>query len=301
MSNTEQMFLAPEDSSPLAIKNIVAAEPLEVYLHRAKRLESLSKDSELSEYLDVCRILVATQAKLIADNQFESVPVFDVNNAMPLAVQYTGDDQYWIVQLQSLLSELLPLVQPSLATLIRELMQVEPERLTRYGRSLREGKFSEVPANFSLFIWSALALYWSHWAPFVIKRMDQNQVKQQSLCPVCGSHPVASVIRDKPRSGLRYLHCSLCETQWHYVRAQCTNCEQDEDMSLWSFDDYQANIRVESCDACHGYTKMLFVDNSPSMDVVADDLATMLLDQELSTQGYMATTVNPLLLAHETE
>ncbi len=72
-------------------------------------------------------------------------------------------------------------------------------------------------------------------------------------------------------------------------------------MTLWSFDDTHAAVRVESCHECHGYTKMLFVEKSPQMDVAADDLATLMLDSELNGKGFGATTVNPLLLAHETE
>lgn len=301
MTSACQIPLAANDKSPLAIANIIAADPLAVYLHRAKRLQTLSQDSELKEYLNLCTLLVKAQAKLIEQGNFGPAPKFDASKANPMATQYNGDNRYWLASLQSLLSELLPLVPNSVTEVIRELMALEQEKLADYGSSLREGKLSEVPARFSLFLWAALAVYWSHWAPLAIKRMDQSKLKQQSLCPVCGSHPVASAIHDETRTGLRYLHCSLCETQWHYVRAQCTNCEQDEDMSLWTLDNYQANIRIESCDACHGYTKMLFIGQSPHMDVVADDLASLVLDNSLSTEGYKSTAVNPLLLAHETE
>ncbi|MBU1391081.1 MAG: formate dehydrogenase accessory protein FdhE [Gammaproteobacteria bacterium] len=301
MTSACQIPLATSEQSPLTIANIIAADPLATYLHRVKRLQTLQKDHELKEYLNLCERLVKAQANLIEQGDFGPPPKFDIGKAKPLAAEFSADNHYWLGSLQSLLSELLPLGPKSVAKVIREMMQLDQAKLADYGRSLREGKLSDVPASYSLFIWAALAVYWSHWAPLVIKRMDQSQLKQQSLCPVCGSHPVASVIRDETRTGLRYLHCSLCETQWHYVRAQCTNCEQDEDMSLWTLDDYQANIRIESCDACHGYTKMLFIEKSPHMDVVADDLASLMLDNALNVEGYKSTTVNPLLLAHETE
>jgi hypothetical protein len=45
-------------------------------------------------------------------------------------------------------------------------------------------------------------------------------------CPCCGSKPVASVIRlGGAETGSRYLHCSVCQSQWHMVRVKCTRCE----------------------------------------------------------------------------
>jgi FdhE protein len=39
-------------------------------------------------------------------------------------------------------------------------------------------------------------------------------MEAHSTCPVCGSHPVVSVIRsDGPTAGLRYVHCTLCNTR----------------------------------------------------------------------------------------
>ncbi|GAB3482743.1 hypothetical protein GCM10027398_40120 [Azotobacter salinestris] len=47
----------------------------------------------------------------------------------------------------------------------------------------------------------------------------------QALCPCCGSAPVASVVHIEPqRSGVRYLHCSLCATEWHLERVKCSVC-----------------------------------------------------------------------------
>ncbi|WP_219012386.1 formate dehydrogenase accessory protein FdhE [Shewanella algae] len=301
MSQTAEIALAPGSESPLELKPLKAADPVSIYLRRAKRLEVLAKDSPLADYLELCRRLVAVQAKLAAEEDFGLPPAWDKSEGEPLADLGPSADSYWQGLLQQLLSELLPQVDESVARVLRLLMQQAPEQLSAWGQALRQGNLSAVPARFSLFLWAAMGLYWSHWAPAVIQRMDQRRVEQQSLCPVCGSHPVASVIVDEPRAGLRYLHCSLCESEWHYIRAHCTCCGHDKEMNLWSLDDYQANVRIESCEACHGYTKMMFLEKAPLMDVAADDLATLMLDSQLNEKGYGATTVNPLLLAHETE
>ncbi|MFQ6372659.1 formate dehydrogenase accessory protein FdhE [Shewanella sp. YIC-542] len=299
MSVASEIPLSPGDASPLALKPLLAATPLEIYRHRSQRLATLAEGSPLADYLKLCQLLVSAQLTVASTAPFGPAPELDMSVPVPLAAAHTLGNPYWLGLLQSLLSELLPQVPAQVAEVIRELMSLSPAQLAAYGDSLRLGQLSEVPSQYSLFLWAALSLYWAHWAPMVIARMDVAAVKQTTLCPVCGSHPVASVIREEPREGLRYLHCSLCETQWHYVRAQCTNCDDAKQLSLWALDDHKANIRIESCDNCHGYTKMLFVAKDPRMEVVADDLASLGLDGQLSEQGYRATTINPLLLAHE--
>ncbi|MGI1987068.1 formate dehydrogenase accessory protein FdhE [Shewanella sp. MF08487] len=301
MSQTAEIPMVPGSESPLELKHIKAVDPHAVYHRRAQRLLTLAKDSPLADYFELCRRVVSIQARLAEEADFGQLLSWGKEGAIPLSHLGSEVDSYWQGLLQQLLSDLLPQVDESVARVVRLLMQQSPEQLSTWGRALREGRMSDAPARFSLFLWAAMGLYWSHWAPMVIKRMDQRKLKQQSLCPICGSHPVASVIVDEPRAGLRYLHCSLCESEWHYIRAHCTSCGQDKEMTIWSLDDAQAQVRIESCDECHGYTKMMFIEKSPLMDVAADDLATLILDKELNAKGFGATTVNPLLLAHETE
>ncbi|KFZ37416.1 formate dehydrogenase [Shewanella mangrovi] len=296
MTIASEIPLSFADKSPLAIKPVIAADQQAVYQHRAERLAKLAEDSPLADYLTLCVSLVSTQQTL-CDTDMGPAPEVNVNQAMPL--QGHGSNQYWIVQLQLLLTQLLDKVPSSISPVVKRLMCQTPEQLQKWGNCLWRGHFSQVPAEYRLFIWAALAVYWGHWAPAVIARMDVNQIKQQTKCPVCGSHPVASVVVDKPREGLRYLHCSLCDSEWHYVRAHCTSCNQSKAVELWSFESHQAPIRVESCDDCDGYTKMLFLNLAPQMDAVADDLASMGLDAKLAEKGFHATTVNPLLLADE--
>ncbi|TKB54974.1 formate dehydrogenase accessory protein FdhE [Ferrimonas aestuarii] len=299
MTQTADIPVTPLSESPLELKTLLAAAPLELYQHRAKRLETLTSDSPLADYLELCRRLALVQADLAANADFGPSPITEAQASLKVIGPET--DVYWQGVLQQLLAKLLLQTEEPIARVVRLLMQQSQQQIATWGRALRQGQISQVPAQFSLFLWAAMGVYWSHWAPLVIKRMDLRQIEQQPLCPVCGSHPVASVIKDEPRAGLRYLHCSLCESEWHFIRAHCSNCGQDKEMSLWSMDDHQAKVRVESCDECHGYTKMLFVGQAPEMDAVADDLATLVLDAQLSEQGFVATTTNPMLLAHEAD
>lgn len=98
--------------------------------------------------------------------------------------------------------------------------------------------------------------------------------EQRQFCPVCGSMPVSSIVQIGTTQGLRYLHCNLCETEWHVVRVKCSNCEQSRDLHYWSLDNEQAAVKAESCGDCGTYLKIMYQEKDPKVEAVADDLAS---------------------------
>ncbi|MCH1932211.1 formate dehydrogenase accessory protein FdhE, partial [Shewanella sp. A25] len=109
------------DKSPLAIQPLIAANPKEIYQRRAERLAELAKDSPLADYLKLCSSLVGVQAKL-AETDMGPAPELNAALEQPMSVANTHDNRYWLAQLQTLLSEALPLVPANVAEIIRELM-----------------------------------------------------------------------------------------------------------------------------------------------------------------------------------
>lgn len=145
-----------------------------------------------------------------------------------------------------------------------------------------------------------------------------------TLCPVCGSHPVASVIRIGGQSqGYRYLHCALCASEWHMVRVKCSCCEHNEKIqyqAITAFDTPQAGAidpdthgqsrinklsdptkmaRAETCENCHTYRKIFNQEHDFNIDPLADDLASLTLDVLVSELGYARASGNPLLWLKE--
>ena len=145
-----------------------------------------------------------------------------------------------------------------------------------------------------------------------------------TLCPVCGSHPVASVIRIGGQSqGYRYLHCSLCASEWHMVRVKCSCCESNEKIQYQNITDIdtpeagaidpethgQTRInklsdptkmaRAETCDKCFTYRKIFNQEHDYHIDPLADDLASLTLDMLVSEAGYARASGNPLLWLKE--
>lgn len=289
------------DSLPkknLTIVPIITTDLSDIYQKRINRIQAIKTDSIFKDYLVLLEQIVKIQKNIHEKNQLGQLPNSG-KTSMPYAIENQMDNDAWQLALMEIIGGLLPLVDNKVSTVLRKLMAENKNQLQTYATLLREGKFSAVPAEYSLFIWSALSVYWAHWAPDAIKGLNTADCSEANLCPVCGSHPVVSIITDQPRKGLRYLHCSLCETQWHRVRASCTNCNEADKVYLWAEEEKDAQIRIESCEHCHGYTKMLFTNLNPNLEPVIDDLISLHFDQRVTEEGFKSTGVNPFLLSHE--
>ena len=117
------------------------------------------------------------------------------------------------------------------------------------------------------------------------------------MCPVCGTLPVASVVRTDTRSqGYRYLYCALCATEWHMVRVTCSHCQSTEGISYQhSIEGGPDAIRAESCEQLPHLPQDPLSGEGVSVEPVADDLASLALDLLLGEAGYHRGSGNPLL------
>ena len=69
-----------------------------------------------------------------------------------------------------------------------------------------------------------------------------------TVCPVCGSAPVASVLRiGGEAGGHRYLHCGVCATEWHMVRVKCGHCESTQGVRYQGVEVPTARPAPRSC------------------------------------------------------
>ena len=121
-----------------------------------------------------------------------------------------------------------------------------------------------------------------------------------SICPVCGSAPVASVLRIGGNiAGHRYLHCSLCATEWHMVRIKCSHCESTKGVRYQGAEDAEGKIgevvQAETCTACHTYRKLVNQEKDPYAEPLADDLASLTLDLLMGDTDFSRASGNPLL------
>ena len=154
---------------------------------------------------------------------------------------------------------------------------------------------------------AALQVWWTRQAAS-LNEADIGHVGTSTVCPICASRPVASVVEiGAAQSNLRYLHCSLCSTQWHMVRVTCSSCEATKGVAYYSLTgadvDSAANTapsrkiafaRAETCDSCHSYLKIFTREKEPQMEATADDLATLALDMLVDEAGYLRSGPNLL-------
>jgi FdhE protein len=130
-------------------------------------------------------------------------------------------------------------------------------------------------------------------------RLDTTRiayVDPATICPVCGSLPVASVLRIGGQAGgHRYLHCALCATEWHLVRVKCSHCESTKGVRYQGIEGGERTVLAETCDECHTYRKQADQEKDPFAEPMADDLASLMLDLLMAETPFARASENPWL------
>jgi len=107
----------------------------------------------------------------------------------------------------------------------------------------------------------------------------------KGYCPVCGSLPQISLLKDE---GLRFCLCSFCGFEWPSERLKCPFCENTDHNKLhYFYAEGNESYRVDLCDNCHQYIKTVDarkLDYAP--DLAIEDIVTIHLDILASEKGY---------------
>ncbi|HET7065776.1 MAG TPA: formate dehydrogenase accessory protein FdhE [Rudaea sp.] len=317
-----QRILQPGQIEALAqrsIPRIRLPQPSEVFASRATRLRELAAGNAIGDYLRLMATLVEAQHVALIERTRIAADVPDVGqlalareHGMPL-LQAAGRrrEHGW----RNLLKQLCATVAgakgfpASVAATCERIALTPHDELEAQADALLTGRNAEVDGAMAPFVMAALQVCWVD----VVSRFaaaDVQPLDIPGICPICGSLPVASIIRtEQPYQGYRFLHCALCATEWHMVRVMCTQCQATKDIGYHSIDggadaghEHKDNgrpgaaaVRAESCDTCHSYRKILYRENDSNVDPVADDLATMTLDLLMTEAGYHRGSGNPLL------
>jgi FdhE protein len=148
-----------------------------------------------------------------------------------------------------------------------------------------------------VFMGAALQVHYAR----IASRLDAKALVPvgDGACPSCGGAPVASMVVGWPGAhGSRFCTCSLCATQWHYVRIKCTLCSSTKGISYREIEGGDGTVWAETCESCHGYMKILHQHKNPDLDPVADDVASLGLDMLLQKDDYRRGSVNLFLLGY---
>lgn len=300
-----QRILEPHQIEALdhnTIPRVRLPQRTEVFSARAQRLHQLAGGHPIGGYLRLLAGLVTAQhdtlqsleAPLPADEFMRHAQA----HCMPLVPAAGGHrDGTWRTALTALLSSLRSqsaLPAPVTGLLVR-LDAMPPDALDAQADALLMGHDAEVDPAAAPFLMAALQVAWTAQASRLAEK-DVPMLDVHGVCPVCGTLPVASVVRiGGPYQGFRYLHCALCASEWHMVRIKCTHCEATEGIAYHVIEGGNEAIKAESCDECHTYRKIFYQEKDPLVEPVADDLGSLALDLLMSDTGYARSSGNPLL------
>jgi len=110
---------------------------------------------------------------------------------------------------------------------------------------------------------------------------------EKGNCCICGA--AASLGELRGNGQILHLRCGQCGADWRFRRLRCMYCgnEDHRTLSCLYSEDQREKMRVEACDRCRGYLKVIasFSPLSPEM-LAVEDLATMHLDYIAAGHGY---------------
>lgn len=282
-----------------------------VFSKRATRLRELVQQvPPLDEFLAFMARVVQAQHQVLNEREPAWKPASDAfdqalkHGMPPLGFQALRRDVQWSEDLRAMLDAIELHVGERQRPLLKALRQMDQDGLDALAEDvLKANPGTETTRPLLPLVAAALQISWLRLAMSLPRPPEKPTGEARALCPCCGAPPVASVIHnERHRAGVRYLHCSLCATEWHLERIKCSVCDSPGKLLYLSLDDEQGKpflpVQAEACGECHSYLKVMQREVHGRADPVADDLATLALDLLLAEEGeYGRSGYNPLLIA----
>lgn len=278
-------------------------DPTSVFAIRAQRLLALAEDHQLAPYLQFLASISGAQHHLQDGLPAPDMPPEDARararefGMPPLDRGTFTTDAAFDTTLDRLFSLAATIDMPEQAgaALARATAADAGSRAAMVRAVLDDAIPVEALAD-HLFVAAALQVHFVRQAAL----LDAKRLVPvgDGACPCCGGAPVASLVVSwaGPQNS-RYCVCSLCATQWNYVRIKCTLCGSTKGIGYRHLE-HDKMVRAEICDECHGYVKIMQQAENPALDPVADDVASLALDLLVREQGYRRGAVNPFMLGY---
>jgi FdhE protein len=277
---------------------IILPHPSALFAHRAERLLVLAEGHLMADWLRFLERIARAQHEAVGAMMVTAPSIESAVAAClpPLAPGTHNRNAVWHDALAALLRGADDPSLPDQATaVIATLRRTDAGALEVLAGSYLAGNLS-AQAGESLFIGASLQVYFARLAA-TLQAPALRLLPQRGLCPVCGFAPVAGVITAAGNApGARYLHCGLCATAWNHVRAVCINCGESRSLALHEIEGGSGAVKAETCDACHGYAKMMYQAADMQVDPMADDLASFGLDILVGEAGWSRHAPNPLVM-----
>ncbi|MGD9757902.1 MAG: formate dehydrogenase accessory protein FdhE [Comamonas sp.] len=299
-----QRILQPGEIEALdhtSFPRILLPQVNSLFAERAARLRQLANGNPIADYLLFVAQIMDAQHKAAATIEI-SAPDAELmaraqEHSMPLLPAVDTIDPAW----QAVLDNMLDTLQGSeglpapLQPLLKELRALTPETRADIAKKLLQKEVAARHVGMAPFIMAALQVTFAKRSASLSAR-DVPYTDPASICPVCASEPVASVIRIGGKvAGHRYAHCGTCACEWHMVRVKCTHCESTKGIHYQGIDGSGEEVLAETCDECGSYRKIVNQEKNPMVEPLVDDLASLMLDLLMSETQFQRASANPLL------
>ena len=273
-----------------------------VFAQRARRLRQLATGHSMATYLEFSAALAEAQQA-----QFDALAALPLPDATslarrrehgtpPLAPAGWPRDPVWravAVRLADEMDTIAP--EPARAAFAR-LRGAGADWLEAQAKALLAEDRQALDLACAPLIGAALQVCWTRLAAALDATWIARPEASHS-CPVCGQPPVAAVVRaGDADSGRRYLHCALCGTEWHVVRAQCSQCGNDKGIVYFAVENSKQPIQAEACPECGSYLKLCRLEKTPDAEPLADDLASIALDLLMGEEKFARSGLNYFML-----
>ena len=276
-----------------------------LFADRAQRLEALAEGHAMGDYLRLLALLVRAQHRVYAARAAEPIPPSQLAGSRdygmpPLSAQAHERSADWRADLHDILAEVRKRLVNGAAAAAAAVAALGENELEALADRILSGTTLDNDAAHVPFVGAALQVYFTRLAASLdVETVSRCDVA--TICPACASRPSASVVRiGADRQNLRYLACSLCSTEWHLTRVQCSSCETEKGLKYLTVEKegrgpQHSVARAEACDECKSYLKIFYQEHDAGVEPLADDLATLALDLLVDEQGYSRSGPNLLL------
>ena len=287
---------------------VVLPENPRLFDERAARFAQLAHGHPMGAYLGLMAQVCRGQQAALGSRAAAAVPAGALEASRrhgmpPLPAQGHARAALWRDDLRDILRAVRAGAAPAVAQTLDRLLAMDEAPVEAIADRVLAGTTLDDDAACVPFVGAALQVYFTRQVAS-LAAADVSQCDVATLCPVCGTRPVASIIRiGGAQANLRYLVCALCHTEWHMVRATCSSCGSEKGVHFLSLAEDpdaegagQAAVKAEACNECKSYLKLVSQDRDAFVDPYADDLATLALDLLVDEQGFARS--GPNLLFH---
>lgn len=280
-----------------------------VFEERSTRFKELaqSEKSEWGLYLHLLATLCEIQQTILTQATITLPTLYQGQTVLPDATQGKIPTEFFTI-FMDLLAQTEGKVTTTVANEIIKLKALNQNEAEDLAQRILTNQAHATERSREIWVQAALQIIWTSWA----YQLTENHVaitEKRTHCPCCGTEAVGSVVLiSSELTGLRYMHCPMCNSRWNALRAKCPTCDQagginiqriDANTSPTELSPAYAAAHAESCESCHTYRKLYRQDKQQYTDPIADDLATLGLDIAVGETNYERGGANPFLLLSE--